>query len=273
MKKQNILHYDRNFKIGAVMLSDEIGLKNAAGELGVSYYRLAYWRQHRGRLGFQLPWSETYYKKEEKKQTAKAKKWKNREFTMEERQRIIDAVLGNSDEFEYRPHEYVVDTTLNRAPEFYKVPDYSTTDPEADYKEGDFLYNCVDNKDAKAFFLRAAHAGIAAAQYELGCFYYYGTYDSESKTDLNVAEVWMKEVLNNKSADDKLIHCAEQLLQEIRTKQREAMLRYLPEDLQKQQQAVLDKEKAEKEKQKREKLINYAKEWAKHAGQNTTSKH
>lgn len=36
--------YDKQFKEEAVRLSDEIGVKKAADQLGVSYYTLADWR-------------------------------------------------------------------------------------------------------------------------------------------------------------------------------------------------------------------------------------
>ena len=36
--------YDRSFKEEAVKLSDEIGIKRAAAELGIPYYTLADWR-------------------------------------------------------------------------------------------------------------------------------------------------------------------------------------------------------------------------------------
>ena len=157
-----------------------------------------------------------------KKQTNKNlekhdKQNKERTYTLEERQRLAEQLMRvlnyNS---VINPHEMVVDTTVNRAPEFYKAPDFSTDDPMSDYEEGDFLYNALDDKDAKAFLLRAAHAGIAAAQYELGCFYFYGTYEDETVIDLNLAEVWMQEALNNKNANAKLRHAAEEMLKMIR---------------------------------------------------------
>lgn len=39
--------YDKEFKEQAVTLSDEIGVKNAASQLGVPYYTLADWRSAR----------------------------------------------------------------------------------------------------------------------------------------------------------------------------------------------------------------------------------
>ena len=157
-----------------------------------------------------------------KKQTNKNlekqnRKLKEKTYTPEERQRLAEKLMSvlNCNSI-IKPHELVVDTTVNRAPVFYKAPDFSTDDPLADYEEGDFLYNALDDKDAKAFLLRAAHAGIAAAQYELGCFYYYGTYESERVIDLNLAEVWMQEALNNKNANATLRHAAEEMLKTIR---------------------------------------------------------
>lgn len=227
MKKQSKnKQYGTTFKIKAILLSDCVGVKNAAAELGIPYRKLVYWRCKRERFG-ERAWSDKYLEKQNRKLKAKT-------YTLEERQRLSEKLMSvlNCNSV-IKPHEMVVDTAVNRAPEFYKAPDYSTDDPQADYEEGDFLYNALDDKDAKPFLLRAAHAGIAAAQYELGCFYYYGTYDSESKPDLNLAEVWIREVLKNKTAGNNLLHCAEKMLHIIQT----------------------------------------AKEWAKNAGQNTTSKH
>ncbi|MEA5084546.1 MAG: transposase [Lachnospiraceae bacterium] len=39
--------YDKQFKEEAVRLSDEIGVKKAAGQLGIPYYTLADWRSER----------------------------------------------------------------------------------------------------------------------------------------------------------------------------------------------------------------------------------
>ena len=210
MKKQSKnKQYDTTFKIRAILLSDDIGVKNAAAELGIPYQKLAYWRCKRERFG-ERTWSEKYLEKQDRK-------LKEKSYTPEERQRFTEKLLRViKREPAVKPHELVIDTTVNRAPELYKAPDFSTNNPLADYEEGDFLYNALDDKDAKAFLLRAAHAGIAAAQYELGCFYFYGTYEDGTARDLNLAEVWMQEVLNNKTADAKLRHAAEEVLKMIR---------------------------------------------------------
>ncbi len=39
--------YSKEFKEEALRLSDEIGVKNAAGQLGIPYYTLADWRNNR----------------------------------------------------------------------------------------------------------------------------------------------------------------------------------------------------------------------------------
>ena len=39
--------YSKEFKEEAVKLSDEIGVKKAAAQLGIPYYTLAEWRQNR----------------------------------------------------------------------------------------------------------------------------------------------------------------------------------------------------------------------------------
>lgn len=43
--------YDKGFKEEAVKLSDEVGVKQAAAQLGVPYYSLAEWRQKRKAYG------------------------------------------------------------------------------------------------------------------------------------------------------------------------------------------------------------------------------
>lgn len=43
--------YDKEFKEEAVKLSDEVGVKQAAAQLGVPYYSLAEWRQKRKAYG------------------------------------------------------------------------------------------------------------------------------------------------------------------------------------------------------------------------------
>lgn len=214
-KQSKTKQYDITFKIKAILLSDDIGVKNAAAKLDVPYPTLAYWRHSRERYG-ERTWSAKYLEKRDREFKAKI-------YTPEERKRLSERLLSviNS-EPTIKPHELVVDTTINRAPEFYKAPDFSTDDALADYEEGDFLYNGLDDKDAKAFLLRAAHAGIATAQYELGCFYYYGTYEDETVIDLNMAEVWMQEVLKNKTANTELLRAAEEMLKEIRNEKGKA---------------------------------------------------
>lgn len=43
--------YDKEFKEESVKLSDEIGVKQAAAQLGIPYYSLAEWRQKRNAFG------------------------------------------------------------------------------------------------------------------------------------------------------------------------------------------------------------------------------
>jgi len=45
--------YDNSFRIEAVKLSDEVGVKKAAEQLGIPYYTLATWRSRRKALGDQ----------------------------------------------------------------------------------------------------------------------------------------------------------------------------------------------------------------------------
>ena len=43
--------YEKSFKIEAVKLSDEIGIKKAAEQLGIPYYTLADWRNRQKGMG------------------------------------------------------------------------------------------------------------------------------------------------------------------------------------------------------------------------------
>ena len=43
--------YEKSFKIEAVKLSDEIGIKKAAEQLGIPYYTLADWRHRQNVMG------------------------------------------------------------------------------------------------------------------------------------------------------------------------------------------------------------------------------
>lgn len=45
------MKYDKEFKLQALQLSDEIGVKAAAEQLGLKYYTLAEWRKTRIRHG------------------------------------------------------------------------------------------------------------------------------------------------------------------------------------------------------------------------------
>ena len=45
------MKYDKEFKLQALQLSDEIGVKAAAEQLGLKYYTLAEWRKSRTRHG------------------------------------------------------------------------------------------------------------------------------------------------------------------------------------------------------------------------------
>ena len=45
------MQYDKSFKDEAVKLSDEIGVKAAAAQLGIPYYTLSGWRNNRKKYG------------------------------------------------------------------------------------------------------------------------------------------------------------------------------------------------------------------------------
>ena len=68
--------YDTTFKIKAILLSDDIGVKKAAAESGVPCHTLAYWRHRRDRYGEQT-WSAKYLEKEVEKLGPKAVRMKN----------------------------------------------------------------------------------------------------------------------------------------------------------------------------------------------------
>ena len=45
------MQYDKEFKLQALQLSDEIGIKKASEQLGINYYTLADWRKIRKSKG------------------------------------------------------------------------------------------------------------------------------------------------------------------------------------------------------------------------------
>jgi transposase len=45
------MNYDRDFKIQAIQLSDDIGVKKASEQLGIPYHTLADWRWQRAHRG------------------------------------------------------------------------------------------------------------------------------------------------------------------------------------------------------------------------------
>ena len=47
------MQYDKTFKLEAIQLSDEIGVKKAAEQLGISYYTLTDWRHKRNKFSTQ----------------------------------------------------------------------------------------------------------------------------------------------------------------------------------------------------------------------------
>lgn len=50
-RKVRKMQYDKSFKDEAVKLSDEIGVKAAASQLGIPYYTLSGWRNNRKKYG------------------------------------------------------------------------------------------------------------------------------------------------------------------------------------------------------------------------------
>ena len=50
-RKVRKMQYDKSFKEEALKLSDEIGVKAAAAQLGIPYYTLSGWRNNRKKYG------------------------------------------------------------------------------------------------------------------------------------------------------------------------------------------------------------------------------
>lgn len=50
-RKVRKMQYEKSFKEEAVKLSDEIGVKAAAAQLGIPYYTLSGWRNNRKKYG------------------------------------------------------------------------------------------------------------------------------------------------------------------------------------------------------------------------------
>jgi len=51
--KVRIMKYDKSFKLEAISLSDEIGVKKATDQLGISYHTLYDWRKSHNRYNDQ----------------------------------------------------------------------------------------------------------------------------------------------------------------------------------------------------------------------------
>lgn len=62
------MQYEKSFKEEAVKLSDEIGIKAASAQLGIPYYTLSGWRNHRKKYG-----SDTYVGSGHKRMSADSK--------------------------------------------------------------------------------------------------------------------------------------------------------------------------------------------------------
>ena len=62
--------YDKEFKEEAVKLTDEVGIKQAAAQLGVVYYTLSEWRQKRKAYGDHTFVADEIYRLREEKQKA-----------------------------------------------------------------------------------------------------------------------------------------------------------------------------------------------------------
>lgn len=54
-RKVRKMQYDKSFKDEAVKLSDEIGVKAAASQLGIPYYTLSGWRNNRKNTATTIP--------------------------------------------------------------------------------------------------------------------------------------------------------------------------------------------------------------------------
>lgn len=67
-RKVRKMQYEKSFKEEAVKLSDEIGIKAAAAQLGIPYYTLSGWRNNRKKYG-----SDTYVGSGHKRMAADSK--------------------------------------------------------------------------------------------------------------------------------------------------------------------------------------------------------
>ena len=57
------MKYTREFKEEALKLSDEVGVRNAAAQLGLPYYTLADWRNKRKQEQHKVPMSQSEQEK------------------------------------------------------------------------------------------------------------------------------------------------------------------------------------------------------------------
>lgn len=94
---------------------------------------------------------------------------------------------------------YVKDTTKYRAPVYYQAPDFSSENPEKDFEEGGYIMenDLMNWRKGKLLLLKAAHNGHAKAQFLLGNIWHKRFWAFNANQDLNMAEIWLQEAIQN----------------------------------------------------------------------------
>ena len=108
---------------------------------------------------------------------------------------------------------YVKDTTKDRAPAFYQAPDFSSDNPERDFEEGRYIMenDLMNWRKGKLLLLKAAHNGSAKAQFLLGNIWHRRFWDLNANQDLNMAEIWLQEAIQNGLSGEDLVKAKSEL--------------------------------------------------------------
>ena len=119
---------------------------------------------------------------------------------------------------------YVKDTTKDRAPVYYQAPDFSSENPEKDFEEGKYIMenDLINWRKGKLLLLKAAHNGHAKAQFLLGNIWHRRFWDFNTNQDLNMAEIWLQEAIQN-GLSGKDLNIAKLKLHEAQQQRRERM--------------------------------------------------
>ena len=122
---------------------------------------------------------------------------------------------------------YVKDTTKDRAPDFYQAPDFSSENPEKDFEEGKYIMenDLINWRKGKLLLLKAAHNGHAKAQFLLGNIWHRRFWDFNTNQDLNMAEIWLQEAIQN-GLSGKDLNIAKLKLHEVQQQRRARWIRF-----------------------------------------------